>query len=231
MRDITTGKCVNQCPTGLLSFDSHSCIGVDECRSRNYFIIQESQSCAQKCPNGYRQSSSNSSSSSCIPCPDGVCKRDCRHLTFHLKSVSDLASIRNCIRVKRLTIEIQTTAITDLESSLHYLEEIDDYLLITRNRYLVNLGFLSRLKVIYGNELFEQKYSLFVHTNPKLRILWTGNFRLFKGGIKFFENPLLCYQHAEKFVMEILKSSNELDLVELSYNYNGYLKKNVYLFC
>lgn len=246
MRDLSSGECTSSCRPGLLSLDSRWCIEPNECRARQYFTLVDDATggqCVAACPAGYRTHALNLT---CTPCPDRVCKRDCRNTTFHLKHAHDFASIRNCVRVKRLVIEIQssksqgdkrlgaangaggrnTKNLDDLESSLAYLEEIDDYLLVTRNRFLTTLRFLSRLRVIRGLELFEKKYALFVHTNPRLRSLWTLDtigLRLEHGSIKFFENPQLCFQHAEKLVMDVIKTSNRQELeVELSYNYNGY---------
>lgn len=225
MRDIKSGKCVSECAQGQLSLSSRFCISTDECRSRSFYTLSDKPECVSSCPPAY---STHSHNFTCIRCPDGVCKRDCRSSTFHLKRAPDLDSIRNCVRVKRLTIEIETSSVSlaDLSSALAYLEHIDDYLLVTRNRFLTSLEFLARLKSIGGEELFERKYALFVHTNLKLRSLWTldDGLVIAFGGVKFFENPRLCYQHAEKFVMGVLKASQRDDLdVELSYSYNGFV--------
>lgn len=235
MRNLNTGECTATCPPGLLSLDSHWCIQPDECRSRNFFTLVDEpdgrmapRQCVASCPPGYRTHTLNLT---CTSCPDGVCKRDCRNSTFHLRYAHDFRSIRNCVRVKRLIVEIQSplpSGGNDWESSLAYLEEIDDYLLITRNRYLTSLKFFSRLRLVRGLDLFEKKYALFVHTNPRLRNLWPfhlDGLRVDRGGIKFFENPQLCFQLAEKLVMNVLSTSNhrqDID-VELSYNYNGFV--------
>jgi hypothetical protein len=109
-----------------------------------------------------------------------------------------------------------------LTESLQYLEEIDEYLVIVRNKHLNSLSFFKNLRTINGRNLYERKFSLFVHTNEKLRELWyyeQNKLKINNGTVKFFENPELCYQDIESFLSlcKLNFSDNEI-----SYNFNGY---------
>lgn len=235
LRDLTTGQCVDHCNSGMLMYEQHSCVRFEDCSRetnslvKGYFVLEGTQ-CVRICPNGYRESigslnlvnnSQTIQYNKCVPCEDGICKRDCVNETLVVKGLSDLDSVRNCFRIGRLTIELgQDVNQQLLMDSFRHLVELDDYLLVTRNRHLQNLNFLANLRQIHGRHLFESKYSLFVHTNTKLNELWEiANLTVLNGTIKFFENPQLCYQDIENFLMRI--ESSALD-TEISYNFNGY---------
>lgn len=229
-RNLLTGECVTECPSSMLDYEGHSCIRVEDCSTSRKslvksFAILNERHCVRECPSGYRLET-HGEFRKCVKCDDGVCKVDCWSKSFILRTDSDILSARNCYRIKRLVIQLESSANEKLlHESLKYLEEIDEYLLVTRNKLLGSLGFLSRLRVIRGNALYEKRYALFIHTNAKLKVLWHHNVNssshlvILNGSVKFFENPSLCYHDIQSFL-----ASNRVEshLVEVSFNFNGY---------
>lgn len=238
-RDISdkSGNCIEKCPHNSLSYENSICINFQDCSLsptslvKNYFVMDDNK-CVKECPVGYKPDIAEKIYGHmeikyrlCRKCSDEICKKDCLDKSFHIRKKSDLNNVKNCYRVKNLILEIKTEIMSsDLEENFYYLEEIQDYLIITGNTFIKNLNFLKNLKKIHGNNLFENKYSLFVHSNPKLRDLWPTisdkSFKLFKGSIKFFENPDLCYQLIENLVH--LTQLTQVHESDVSYNFNGY---------
>ena len=80
-----------------------------------------------------------------------------------------------------------------------------------------------------GRKLFEKKFALFIHTNEILRELWayeSNDFSIRHGTVKFFENPELCYDEIQNFMLKTfssIQSANAtISLAEVSFNFNGY---------
>ena len=238
-RDISdkSGLCVEKCPHYSLSYENSICIKFQDCSLsptslvKNYFVMDDDK-CVKECPVGYKIDIGEKILENvkiryrqCQKCTDEICKKDCVDKSFHITKKSDLNNIKNCYRVRSLILEIRNEINnSDLVENFHYLEEIEDYLIITGNMFLMSLNFLKNLKKIHGNNLFENKYCLFVHSNPKLRDLWPTilhrTFQLFKGSIKFFENPDLCYQLIENLVH--LTNLTQVHESDISHNFNGY---------
>lgn len=229
VRDLSTGECMKECPVDTLEYNSHSCIRVKDCSNVNTRSLIKShhilngQKCVRECPDGYKATlSTERNASVCVQCPSGVCKRDCIDHSFSLRTFEDLKLIKNCFRVKSLTIELRYNVTQlALKSSLKHLEEIEETLVIVRNRHLISLDFLAKLRVINGKRLYEKKFALFVHTNEVLRELWQPSkmFTIRLGAVKFFENPELCYNDIEHLLRQT--QTNRSDS-EVSFNFNGY---------
>ena len=234
LRDLHTGECVQHCPVNSLIYQNHSCVRPEDCTVDNpksliksYHVLNSTQ-CVRECPRGYQSviSSLNNTwqASHCIQCPNNVCKRDCRLVAFNLRTYIDLELISDCVSVKSLRIELDHNVTqAALIDSLQYLEEIEENLVIVRNKHLNSLGFLQRLHLIHGRKLYENKFALFVHTNELLRHLWAplnGPLQILTGTVKFFENPQLCYEDIEQFLQTA--QVNQTDNSEVSFNFNGY---------
>lgn len=234
-RNLSNGKCVEKCSKDSLIYNNNICLRKEDCSLSSSSLIQNytilENKCVSVCPIGYKISNIELTIKNetlkfqkCIKCKDNICKRDCSDQIYHLKSVNDLVQIKNCFKVKRLSIELGSEVNQhSLIDNLKHLEEIEDYLLITRNRYLVSLNFFQSLRKIHGRSLFERKFSLFIHTNSKLRDLWKLNNQetlILNGSVKFFENPNLCFQTIEEFMLK----SNVLNAQDsdISFNFNGY---------
>ena len=233
VRDLATGDCLAQCPVNTLEYNSHSCIRIKDCSNINSRSLIKShhilngKKCVKECPDGYKPNltwleHTRNNASVCIQCPNGVCKRDCISQAFNLRTLEDLKLIKNCFRIKSLSIELRYNVTDDaLENSLKHLEEIEETLVIVRNQHLSSLSFLSSLKTIKGKRLYEKKFALFVHTNEILRELWQprNGFKIQLGAVKFFENPELCYNDIEYLLSQT--ETNRMDS-EVSFNFNGY---------
>jgi len=236
-RDLKTGTCLNQCPLNTVVYEEHSCLKIEDCSLdstsliKNYHIFNQSY-CVRECPNGYEPElveiylnnslKKSVNVSRCNRCMDNICKKDCLQ-SFILKQNTDLILIKNCYRVKSLHIELRSNITQQsLTDSLQYLEEIQDFLVIVRNKNLNSLNFFKSLRLIRGHNLYEKKFSLFVHTNEILRELWEfdkTNFKINNGTVKFFENPELCYQDIEYFLNACNLNFSDS---EISFNFNGY---------
>lgn len=235
-RDLSNGKCVSECPIDTLIYENSICIKKEDCSlSRNSLIQGYKQlngsQCVRDCPFGYKiheldlvVKNTSVPFQECLKCEDQICKRDCVNQSFIIKKPADLELIKNCFRVKRLAIELDRDLPQHvLTDSLQHLEEISDYLLVTRNIFLTSLNFFKSLKTIHGNTLFEKKFSLFVHTNSKLKDLWNFDakkFSILNGTVKFFENPNLCFQEIENFMVN--SDVKNLQDSDIYFNFNGY---------
>ena len=142
----------------MLAYENHSCINHADCsRNKNsliksYHVLNDSL-CVRECPIGYLATlNAQTNISVCIQCKDNVCKKDCSAHSFTIKSLFDLTAIKNCFKVKHLHIEFNNFNITHdaLNENLQYLEEIDGYLVVVRNRYLKTMSFLKNLRLIKG---------------------------------------------------------------------------------
>jgi hypothetical protein len=262
-RNMINGECVSSCAAPLLlAYENHSCIRYEDCSRETSSLVQgyhvhNDMECVKECPSGYKSElvflpryqvdAANTTNittkpnaitvSVCVKCKDNVCKKECVS-SYTLRTIGDLEAIRNCLRVSRLHIELRSSVTQQsLVDALQYLEIIDDYLVIVRNRHLNSLNFLKRLRLIKGNFLYEKKFALFVHTNDMLRELWTSgtNLIILNGTVKFFENPQLCYEDILRFLhtsklystasapfTNIAASHWLNDDIEVSFNFNGY---------
>ncbi len=161
-RNLIDGKCVFECPTEMLIYEDHSCIKHDDCSRNSKSMIKSyhifnNTFCVKECPNGFSPKINiNTNMSYCVRCKDNVCKRDCSKSSFIVKSLNDLKKIEKCSIVKRLHIEFKNIDILneELVKSFQYLEEIEEYLVVVRNRYLKSLTFFKNLRLIRGNFLF-----------------------------------------------------------------------------
>ena len=233
-RDLNSGSCVFECSNGSLIYESHSCVDLKDCsRESSSLIVSyhvlDDRMCVRECPIGYKKeitevnhNSRTFTISRCSKCKQNVCTRDCPR-AFSLKTLSDLDSIKFCVRIKSLHVQLRVNVSQqDLTNSLQYLEEIDDYLVVIRNKHLVSLDFFKRLRTIRGVNLYEKRFALFVHTNEALKELWNyadNKFRLLNGTVKFFENPYLCYEDILNLIHLSNISSSD---AEVSFNFNGY---------
>lgn len=233
-RDLNSGNCVFECSNGSLIYESHSCVDLKDCSRESTSLIVsyhvlDGHQCVRECPIGYKKELTEVNHNSrtlrisrCSKCEKNVCTRDCP-LAFSLKTLNDLDRIKFCVRIKSLQIQLRVNiSQKDLTNSLQYLEEIDDFLVVIRNKYLVSLDFFKKLRAIRGVNLYEKRFALFVHTNEALKDLWNyaeNKFRLLNGTVKFFENPYLCYEN----ILNLINLSNiSSSDAEVSFNFNGY---------
>ncbi len=126
--------------------------------------------------------------------------------------------------------------VKELEENLKDLSEITDFLKIARSYPLITLNFLRNLKVIQGNKLERQSFSLLVLDNPNLQDLWifdnvtngegkseqAKRLRIPNGRPFFHINPKLCVNKIEKMREYIdFGSPGKWNENEVSPNTNG----------
>jgi insulin receptor len=116
-----------------------------------------------------------------------------------------------------------TDILPELEANLKDLEEIKGSLRVSRSQPLVSLHFFKKLKIIGGESLEMEKYSLSVYDNPNLKELFpwneTRSLHINKGSIFFHLNPYLCLSKIWDF--SIYSNIHEWDQRDVSNSTNG----------
>lgn len=194
--------CVTTCPPSTYVYMGHRCVDEAYCRQRKAdggdsqyrHYIPFNGSCTLECPSNYVRDDYT-----CRPC-QGRCPKICSSLL--VDSVSSAQRVKGCTYINgSLVIQIRGggNIMKELEANLDMIEEIRDYLKVTRSNQLISLNFLKRLRVIHGKALDRLHYSLVVLDNQNLQLLWDWSSRpknssltLLKGKVFFHINPKLC---------------------------------------
>ncbi|KAI4497351.1 hypothetical protein M0802_007598 [Mischocyttarus mexicanus] len=234
---LGVNQCEERCPDGTYEFMNRRCIGEDECRKmmkprealsivKDYPYKPFNGSCIIECPAGYMDEEVNNKTS-CRKCK-GPCLKECRGTS--VDSIASAQKLRGCTHITG-SLEIQIRGgkniVNELEDSLNMIEEIDGYLKIVRSFPLISLNFLKSLRVIRGNFLDNNKYTLAVLDNQNLQELWDwsthGNIGIYsKDGpakVFFHFNPKLCF-----YKIEALRKKahlQEFSDLEVAPNSNG----------
>lgn len=185
-----------------------------------------------ECPQNYspkidckNSSVSTTCTKSCIQCNDS-CQKICSSTV--IDSVSAAKAIKGCTRLEgglEIAIRSQgsTNIVRELEQSLSSLEEITEYLKITRSYPLISLHFFKSLRRIGGENIdSKENKALIVIDNPNLQDLFDPNrtVTIGKGKIVFHYNPKLCIYKIEEFKKK-LGSNIEYDSEESTRTTNG----------
>lgn len=163
-------------------------------------------SCVDKCPPGYEEQSNGTITIGCQPC-QGRCSHEC--FGGFVSSIEDAQKFRGCTTIlDSLEIFIRgygNHIVRELEENLAAIEEIQGYLKVSRSFPLTSLNFLKNLRIIHGNRLEDNWYSLVVLENQNLQELWDWSSRphdlqlkIRKGHLKFHYNPKLCMSEIDK---------------------------------
>lgn len=162
--------------------------------------------CRKGCPSSYVERK-NSSGIFCEPC-GMACQKRCK--VKLIDSISAAQSLKGCqiiegpleiqIRSSGKTADPSSNIVKELVNSLSEIEVIEDYLKIARSFPIVSLSFLKKLKVIKGNHLESNRYSLFIWDNQNLQELWDESQKITieKGKLFFHFNPKLCFFKIER---------------------------------
>lgn len=204
-------KCVNKCPKDTYEYLDRRCVSKLECKQisvqyyRNQYLKAIEGKCTPDCPKGYSENTNDRHS--CDSC-QGPCPKVCS--TTQVTNIDSAQSLKGCTEINgSLEIYIQSggaNVIRELEQNLQQLEEIRDFLKVSRSFPLITLNFLKKLRVIHGNVLERNEYSFVVLDNPNLQDLWTYDenntqnkpLKINKGKIFLHLNPKLCYSKIEK---------------------------------
>lgn len=201
-------SCVMSCPPSTYVYKDHRCVDEVYCRqqrpeggdSQYRHYIPFNGSCTLECPSNYVRDGHT-----CKPC-QGRCPKVCS--SFLVDSVSSAQRVKGCTYINgSLVIQIRGggNIMKELEANLDMIEEIRDYLKVTRSNQLISLNFLKRLRFIHGKALDRLHYSLVVLDNQNLQLLWDWSSRpgnrslnLVKGKVFFHINPKLCRSRIEE---------------------------------
>ncbi|XP_071643096.1 insulin-like receptor-like [Temnothorax longispinosus] len=214
---VVNEECKDRCPAGKFEFMNRRCIEEQECRQmlkpreasdnlklRPYRPFDTR--CVMECPVGYMEGEEHGNPT-CKECVGRSCRKECSGA--NVDNIASAQKLRGCTHIAG-SLEIQIRGgkniVKELEESLSTIEEIDGYLKIVRSFPLISLNFLKNLRVIRGNQLENNKYSLAVLDNQNLQELWDWNthpnitIMSQKGPAKLFFhfNPKLCLHEIEK---------------------------------
>ncbi|KRZ21899.1 Insulin receptor [Trichinella pseudospiralis] len=208
------GRCLDQCPDGLLELEQRRCVTRRQCRERRpvvdqrtghsllYKAVDAGRLCSLHCPAGYDEHPGDRRL--CTPCA-GACSKKCPG--GDVRSLAEAAQFRGCdVVLGALDITMQggltKNVAGKLEEYLGNISEITDYLKVSFSPPLVSLNMLRNLRLIRGRKLWNNKYALSVFENQHLSMLWdfddtttgTRQLRIENGRLQFHNNPHLCYK-------------------------------------
>lgn len=190
------GQCFRKCPPNLVEHQNRMCITDIYCRSLQ--LIPYNGTCLRTCPDGYQLGKGDwGDFLECQVCSPYPCDTICDN-SYTVESEEDAKQLINCTYITgSLEIEIKpknTQIIQLLESHLSKIKKIGAYLKITQSPQLTTLFFFKNLQTISGNDLYEDKYSLYVADNFNLEHLWNHNqnVTLERGTAFFHLNPKIC---------------------------------------
>ncbi|XP_043251642.1 insulin-like peptide receptor [Colletes gigas] len=221
------GKCIQTCPSHLYAYLSRRCVTKDECIQINrlkrlhHQKLEEGQSwrpfngtCMIQCPDGYEDALDENNMTTCR-----VCETHCRKVSHGalIRHISDAQSFRG-ITVVKGALEFQigndySNIMNELSEAFGLIEEITDYLKITRSFPITSLGFFKKLKVIKGETLDTTDASLAVLDNPNLSNLFPPEqkIKIERGKLFFHYNPKLCLSKIIQ-LSKMVNMSNFTDL-------------------
>lgn len=193
--------CVNTCPPNTYVFMGRRCVDEAYCRRQEATVegsirtfIPFNGSCTLDCPPNYVREGQT-----CRQCR-GICPKVCS--SFLVDSISSAQKLKGCTYINgSLVIQIRGggNIMKELETNLDMIEEIRDYLKVTRSNQLISLNFLKKLRIIHGKALDRTYYSLIVLDNQNLQLLWDWSSQpsnrtltLNNGRVFFHINPKLC---------------------------------------
>lgn len=210
---IFQNRCYEKCPPNTFLYYNRRCVTKEECHnlSSNDDLVYKAfmNKCESFCPVGYIENVNDKHL--CDHC-GGDCPKVCQSSV--VSNIQTAQSLKGCTKING-SLEIYVSSggaeiVKELEENLKYLTEISGYLKIARSFPLITLNFLRNLKVIHGNKLERQAYSLLILDNPNLQDLWTfehdtidnktKRIQIKNGRIFLHINPKLCYNRIKKLV-------------------------------
>ncbi|KAK8757577.1 hypothetical protein V5799_004791 [Amblyomma americanum] len=228
LRYTYENSCVNTCPPNTYVFMGRRCVDESYCRRQQVQVENSARTfiafngtCMPECPPKYIREGHT-----CRRC-SGICPKVCS--SFHVDGISSAQKIKGCTHINgSLIIQIRGggNIMKELESNLNTIEEIQDFLKVTRSNQLISLNFLKNLRVIHGRALDRKHFALSVMDNQNLQLLWDWSSRpsnhtltINNGKVFFHLNPKLCMSH----ILELKNYSNikEWSELEVSPHTNG----------
>ncbi|XP_039757031.1 putative molluscan insulin-related peptide(s) receptor [Pararge aegeria] len=207
------GECVPRCPddTYILSASNY-CLTKAECLNLKHWIFDNK--CVSECPINYKKEKHNSTVV-CVYCKD--CQKICQNL-----SIQDLSTIQlaeKCVYIQgylKIHIWSLPQVVEELSYYLKNIKEVSKYVLIYNSMQLTSLHFLSSLKRIRGEELYNGSYSLLIYGMQNLQSLFlpnvTQNLKVDKGFLGMYRNRMLCMSEIEKLKTTFEVAPREIDV-------------------
>ncbi|VDN02334.1 unnamed protein product [Thelazia callipaeda] len=234
---VYKGICMEKCPNGL--YEVHHihlvrrCVTVEECHNISAPVTLENSGkrmlvvenmCRVDCPFG--QEIDPITSSHCIKC-EGYCPVKCKGGTIDSFAHINDYLFKKCNVIEGfLEIELRkgldAAAMGKVSEALSTIEIIEGYLLIDFSISFVSLHMFKRLRLIKGNILYRDRYSLAIFENANLRHVFDIEkqpLTLENGTVLFQNNRMLCYSRIKSLIDHLrLKDVKENDV---SYYSNG----------
>lgn len=139
-----------------------------------------------------------------------------------------IQNAENCVFVNGpliLRLRYIVGAMDLLKKYLNKIEEVSDFIVIESSDEITSLEFLSSLRVIKGNKLKDDKYSLYIYNNNNLEKLFTPkvtkNLQIKNGTISLRENPILCLNYIDEIKNRFPTPPSDLDIFIGSNGYRG----------
>ncbi|XP_025076692.1 putative molluscan insulin-related peptide(s) receptor [Pomacea canaliculata] len=221
-------SCHPSCPPFTYMFMERRCLTENEClnltrkgdKAPKWKLMagnstaQEPNRCLDECPTGY---TANEQGTHCIRC-NRSCPKEC--VGRVVDSIEAAQTLKGCNKIQGpLEIQIMggSSIGIELEESLGAIEEVTQYIKIVRSYALLSLHFFKSLRIINGEVLEHQHYSLIVMDNTNLQELFTEevtkNLKVLNGLVSFHSNRKLCLQKIHSLVQDHLHinaSSNDI---------------------
>ncbi|KAB0790030.1 hypothetical protein PPYR_15663 [Photinus pyralis] len=196
---IDGDKCVPKCKKPKIIYPEYGkCITKSECQKLPHgpwWSFKEE--CVKSCPTGYNKLTNREGCELCLNCSkycDGI----------EINSIASAETLTGCTHVNGpLSIRVNSMNMAnELEKSLGSIKEITHYLKIYRSYALTSFESLRNLKVIHGQQLYNNRHAVVVYENQDLHKLWpttSSPIKIKNGTLLFHYNSHLCPAEIEKF--------------------------------
>ncbi|GAB1600284.1 insulin-like peptide receptor isoform X2 [Argonauta hians] len=214
-------ECKKTCPPNTYKFKNRRCLTERECRSvaYNFKLLEANMTtnrtalCMEHCPAGYIENPDDPNR--CLKCK-ARCPKKCP--AKEVKSISSIQSLKDCTEITGELILHHLNGILaqELEANLGQIEEVHNFIKITRSDGLVSLSAFKSLKVIHGKKLEDDRYALYLRDNENIENLFPKEVEkklvIKRGKVFFHDNRRLCqYKIRELMNYTKLKASNHTE--------------------
>ncbi|XP_053608697.1 insulin-like peptide receptor isoform X2 [Plodia interpunctella] len=217
--EMDTNKCWN---TRIVLPVNKYCLSVKECEGLGGW--QWNNTCIFECPIDFAKHTFSNGSITCVLCVN--CNVICKSLL--IQSTSSIEAAKRCVYINgslRIHIRSVPEAMEELRAFLSRIQNVTDYIEIHGSVIITSLDFLSSLKYIGGQKLYNNKYSLVVHDMVNLQTLFTtnvtNNIIIGNGTMNFYRNPVLCLNEIDKLVPRFRDKPSEWDVAKDTNGYSG----------
>lgn len=194
-------ECKRTCPPNTYKFKNRRCLTEKECRSvaYNFKLLEANMTtnrtalCTEHCPIGYIENPGDRNR--CLKCK-ARCPKKCP--AKEVKSITSIQSLKDCTEITGELIlqHLDGVLAQELAANLAQIEEVHNFIKITRSDGLVSLSSFKSLKVIHGKKLEDDRYALYLRDNENIEDLFSKdvekNLVIKRGKVFFHDNRRLC---------------------------------------